>query len=225
MARTTKKTATIDPNMVSIADFCQSQGINEQIFRLELMPHLDNADSVKVVDFDLARSVAEQITATKAALPAQTSNTAETTAKDENLTLSELQASTETAQNQPQQPQNTNIVPNASSTPVATGQGQNKPLPSALDELIASAEDDINLADLVLVYRNQQIAQNAQTRDNELVAQLRERRIERRNQVFDQLRELNQKQPTAPELPELPAALSDEIAILSDELGKSLNLA
>ena len=33
-ARKTTKTAVIDPNSVSIADFCQSQGINEQIFRL-----------------------------------------------------------------------------------------------------------------------------------------------------------------------------------------------
>jgi hypothetical protein len=222
MPRTTKKTAVIDPNAVNIADFCASQGINEQIFRLELMPHLDNADSAKVVEFDLARTVAEQITASKAALPAQTSNTTETTSTAENLTPSELEPSTETASNQPQKPQNSHIVPNTPYTPSVPTQGQKTNLPSALDELIASAEDDINLADLVLVYRNQQIAQNAQARDSELVVQLRERRLERRNQVFAHIRDLNGRQPIAPELPELPASLTDEIKALADELGKSL---
>ena len=78
-ARKTTKTAVIDPNSVSIADFCQSQGINEQIFRLELMQHLDNADSAKVVAFDVAQQVASTIQATSKALP-------ETTTTPENLT-------------------------------------------------------------------------------------------------------------------------------------------
>jgi hypothetical protein len=216
-ARKTTKTAVIDPNSVNISDFCASQGINEQIFRLELMQHLDDADSSKTCDFDVARTVASTITATKPALP-QTQEIAES------LTPSELQPAPETAQNQPQKPQNSDIVPNSPSAPVPQGQGQKTNLPTALDELIASAEDDINLADLVLVYRNQQIAANTQTRDSELVAQLRERRIDRRNQVFDQLRELNQKQPEAAELPELPQSLTDEIDALSKELGKSLSI-
>lgn len=224
MPRTTKKTAVIDPNMVSIAEFCQSQGINEQIFRLELMPHLDNADSAKVVEFDLARTVAEQITASKAALPAQTSNTTETTAKAETITPSTLQPAPEIAPEQPQKPQNSLQVTSGTNSPITPGQAQNKPLPTALTELIAASQENIELADLVAVYRNEQILSNAQSRDAELVVKLREQRIENRQQVFNELRELNSRQPIAPELPELPASLSDEIAALSNELGKSLSI-
>lgn len=217
MPRSTKKTATIDANMVSIAEFCASQGINEQIFRLELMTYLDNADSAKVCDFDVARIVASNITTTSKALP-------ETIETPENLTPQGLQPSTEPAQNQPLKPQNSDIVASTSKAPVVQGQPPNKPLPTALTELIAASQETIELADLVSVYRNEQILQNAQSRDTELVLRLREQRIENRNQVFDQLRELNAKQPQAPELPELPASLSDEIKALSDELGKSLRL-
>lgn len=217
MARKTTKTATIDANSVNISEFCHSQGINEQIFRLELMQYQDTADSSKICDFDVARQVANSLAATSKQLP-ETQETAE------NLTPPELQPAPEPAPEQPQKPQNSGIVASAPSAPVPQGQPPKTNLPTALDELIASAEDDINLADLVLVYRNQQIAANAQTRDNELVGQLRERRIERRNQVFDHIRDLNQKQPIAPDLPELPAALSDEIDALSRELGKSLRL-
>ncbi|MFM6134409.1 MAG: hypothetical protein ACKPCP_09585 [Sphaerospermopsis kisseleviana] len=214
MPRKIKKTTTIDTEIVNISDFCRTQDINEQIFRLELMQHLDDADTTKIVPFEVARTVASAIAATKSALP-QSQESPET------LTPQAIQPPTESAQNQPQKPQNSNIVASNPSTPVAQVQGQ-KPLPSALDELIASAEDDINLADLVLIYRNQQIAANTETRDNELVLQLRERRIERRNQVFDHIRDLNSRQPQSPELPELPPALSDEIKALSNELGKHL---
>ncbi|MFM6158558.1 MAG: hypothetical protein ACKPE3_37160, partial [Sphaerospermopsis kisseleviana] len=64
-----------------------------------------------------------------------------------------------------------------------------------------------------------------QSRDTELVFKLREQRLENRSLVFDQLRELNARQPIAPELPELPPALSNEIKALSDELGKQLKLS
>lgn len=219
-ARKTTKTAVIDPNSVSIADFCASQGINEQIFRLELMQHLDNADSTKIVAFDVANQVASTITATTKALPQQVETT-------ENLTPQELQPSLETAAEQPQKPQNSSIATSGNSSQVsATGQPANgSNIPTALQELIQESEDVIELADLVHTYRNQQIIQNARTRDSELVVQLRERRIETRQQVFDQLRDLNNRQPIAPELPELPSALSEEIAALSDELGKKLAAA
>ncbi len=215
-ARTTKKTAVIDPNSVEIAAFCQSQGINEQIFRLELMQFVDNADSTKTVNFDVAQQVASTIQATSKALP----QTIETT---ENLTPQELQPSQETATEQPQKPQNSSIAastPKAISNP-ATGAN----IPTALEELIQESEEVIELADLVHSYRNQQIIQNAQSRDSELVVQLRERRLETRNQVFDSLRGLNAKQPIPQELPELPSSLSEEIAALSNELGKPLNRA
>jgi hypothetical protein len=210
----TKKTAVIDPNSVAIADFCQSQGINEQIFRLELMQHLDNADSAKVVAFDVATQVASTIQATSKALP-------ETTATTENPTPQELQPSQETAQVTGDQPQNSLQVASGSKAISTSATGSQ--VPTALEELIQESEEVIELADLVHSYRNQQIIQNAQSRDSELVLQLRERRLETRNQVFDSLRGLNARQPIAQELPELPSSLSDEIAALSDELGKQLN--
>lgn len=216
MARSSKKIAVIDPNMVNITDFCQSQGINEQIFRLELMQHCDDADSTKTVNFDVANQVASTIQATSKALP-------QTIENHQNLTTPELQTATEPATEQPQKPQNSSI---AASTPkeVATSpNGQNNPVPTALQELIQESEEVISLADLVHNYRNQQIIQNAQARDSELVVQLRERRIETRNQVFDSLRALNSKQPIPQELPELPTSLSDDITALSNELGKKLS--
>jgi hypothetical protein len=222
--RKTTKTAVVDPNMVTIADFCQSQGINEQIFRLELMQHCDDADSTKTVAFDVANQVASTIQATSKALP-------QTTETTENLTQSELQLSQETAQNIGDSTRQ-NIPVSSKIATTHTTQGietaaksanTKGTIPTALQELIQESEEVIELSDLVHSYRNQQIIQNAQTRDSELVVQLRERRIETRNQVFDSLRNLNSRQPIPQELPELPASLSDEIKALSDELGKSLN--
>ena len=213
MARKTAKTAAIDLNMVSIADFCQNQGINEQIFRLELMQYQEDADSSKIVDFDVANQILSNIQAASKALP-------EVTPKPENLTPTDLQPSQETAADEPQKPQNSSIVGNApkSISNPATG----SQVPTALTEFIAKSQEDIELFDLVQIYRNEQIIQNAQTRDSELVMQLREQRLESRAMVFEQLRELNSRQPIPQELPELPTALSDEIRSLADELGKKL---
>lgn len=213
-ARTTKKTAVIDPNSVSIADFCQSQSINEQIFRLELMQHCDDADSTKTCDFSVAQQVASTIQAISKALP-------ETTATPENLTPQELQPSQETATGEPQKPQNSFMVASGSKAISTSATGSQ--VPTALTEFIAKAQDDIELFDLVQVYRNEQILTNSESRDSELVLKLREQRLESRALVFDQLRDINSRQPVAQELPELPAALSDEIAALSNELGKKLN--
>lgn len=208
----TKKTAVIDPNSVAIADFCQSQGINEQIFRLELMQHLDNADSTKTCDFDVAQNVAAVLTSQSKSLPSS-----------ETVATPELQPAQKTATEQPQKPQNSSITassPKAISSPAIGSQ-----VPTALTEFIAKAQDDIELFDLVQVYRNEQILTNSESRDSELVLKLREQRLESRALVFDQLRGLNARQPIPQELPELPAALSDEIKALSNELGKSLNCA
>lgn len=209
-----KKTAVIDPNSVDIADFCSSQGINEQIFRLELMQHCDNADSLKFISPDVASQVATSIQSTSKALP-------QTTQEPENLTPQSFEPSQETASEVPQKPQNSDMV-------ASTPNSLNKPptgtaIPSLLDELIQESEDVIELADLVHQYRNTQIIENARTRDSELVVQLRERRIDNRNKIFDSLRDLNSRQPLAPDLPELPPSLKDEIKSLSDELGKQLS--
>lgn len=212
-ARKNTKTSVIDPNSVAIADFCQSQGINEQIFRLELMQFVDNADSTKIVAFEVAQSVASTITATNKALPQQVEN-------PENLTTEALQPTTETAADEPQKPQNSGMVASGSNALNKPATGSQVPI--ALSEFISKSQEDIELFDLVQVYRNEQILTNSQARDQELVAQLREQRLENRALVFDQLRDLNSRQPIAPELPELPSALSEEIAALSNELGKKL---
>ncbi len=220
MARTSKKTAVIDPNSVAIADFCQSQGINKQIFRLELMQHCDDADSTKTCDFGVAQGVAAVLLSQSKTLPSS-----------ENQTEKALQPAQETAQPQGDST-GQNIPVSSKIATTQTGQGmetshkigstKGHAVPTALQELIQESEEVIELADLVHTYRNQQIIQNAQTRDSELVVQLRERRLETRSQVFDSLRGLNARQPVPQELPELPASLSEEIAALSDELGKKL---
>jgi hypothetical protein len=223
-ARTTKKTATIDPNSVAIADFCQSQGINEQIFRLELMQHCDDADSTKTCDFGVATQVASTIQATSKALP-------QTIETPESITPQELQPSQETAQPQENSTgQNIPVSSKIATTHTAQGietaakSGNAKgTVPTALTEFIAKAQDDIELFDLVHVYRNEQILTNSESRDSELVLKLREQRLESRALVFDQLRDLNSRQPVPQELPELPSSLSEEIKALSDELGKQLN--
>jgi hypothetical protein len=178
------------------------------------MQHLDDADSTKSINFDLANSVASTITTTQPALlPTQEI--------PETIAPQSFEPSQETATEVPQKPQNNAIVgntPNSLNKPPA---GAN--VPTLLDELLEESEEVIELADLVHSYRNAQIIQNAQTRDLELVATLRERRIDNRNKIFDQLRDLNARQPVTPDLPELPSSLKDEIKALSNELGKQLS--
>jgi hypothetical protein len=218
MPRTAKKpTATIDPNLVNIADFCLAEGLNEQIFRLELMQFVDNADSTKSINFDVAQTVASTIQNLKPALP----QIVDQVEIPETIAPQELQPSQETPSDDPQKQQNSSLVgntPNSLNKPAA---GAN--IPTALTEFIAKSQEDIELFDLVQIYRNEQILANSQTRDQELVMQLREQRLENRSLVFDQLRDLNARQPIQPDLPELPSSLKDEIKSLSDELGKRLS--
>ena len=224
MATRTKKTAVIDPNSVEIAAFCTSQGINEQIFRLELMQHCEDADSTKTCDFGVAQSVAAGIQSTNKALP-------QTIETPESLTTEAIQPSQELEHKNTEE----NSQENSKIAVTQAAQGleashkipstKGQAIPTALSEFISKSQEDIELFDLVQIYRNEQIIQNAQSRDSELVAQLREQRLENRAFVFDQLRELNARQPVPQDLPELPASLSDEIAALSNELGKKLTAA
>ena len=223
MATTTRRkktTLTTDNDMpqtfetIAVSDVCAQNGLSEQSFRLTLMEFQpDDFDSVRAIPVTVAEQVLATIQATQPALPQQVETT-------ETLTPQELQPAQEVATQEPQKPQNSAMAvsgSNAISAP-ATGAA----IPTALEELIQESEETIELADLVHSYRNQQILQNAQTRDSELISQLRERRLETRNQVFDSLRDLNSRQPVAQELPELPSALSSEIASLANELGKKL---
>jgi hypothetical protein len=202
---------------IAISDVCTQNGLSEQTFRLALMEFQpDDFDSVRAIPVTVAEGVLATIQATSKALP-QTIETSET------VSPQELQPSQETATQEPQKPQNSPMVastPKAISSP-ATG----ATVPTALTEFIAKAQDDIELFDLVHVYRNEQILTNSESRDSELVLKLREQRLESRALVFDQLRDLNSRQPIAQELPELPASLSDEIDSLCNELGKQLKRA
>lgn len=213
--------------LTAISEVCKAENVTEQAFRLalaELRP--DDFDSIKVIPTTQSEQVLATLTASKPALPAPTVPTDTTAQLPENQATQALQTAPETAPNMGDQPQNSDIVASVPGSQInQAGQPKNQsPIPTALEELIQESEEVIQLADLVHNYRNQQILSNAQSRDSELVVQLRERRIETRNQVFDQLRGLNAKQPTAPELPELPPNLTDEIGALSRELGKSLTV-
>lgn len=208
MPRTKK---TIDLNAVNIADFCQSQGINEQIFRLELMAYSDSADSVKDIGFDVATEVASNIKTTNKALPESQKN-------PESLTPQGLQPTSQPAPEQTQKPQNSAMATSANSI-------VNNPAsaPDAIQELLIESEEYIELADLVHNFRNEQILKNKETRDRELILSLREKRLSVRSRVFDGLRELNYKQPPIPDLPDMPLSLKDEIKNIAGELGKRLS--
>jgi DNA-directed RNA polymerase subunit H (RpoH/RPB5) len=213
--------------LVSISDTCKAESVTEQAFRLALMDiRPDDFDTIKSIPQTQSEQVLATLTATKPALPAPTSPTDTTPETAETSTPQALQPALETAPNMGDQPQNSDIVASSQNSQVAApGQPKNQSLiPTALDELIASAEEDIALADLVLIYRNQQISQNTQARDGELVQQLRQSRTDNRAKTFDALRELNSRQPIAPDLEELPESLSSEIDRLALELGKQLSL-
>jgi len=206
---------------IAISDVCTQNGLSEQTFRLALMEFQpDDFDSVRAIPVTVAEQVLATITATSKALPATEQPQLEPQTTPENLTTEALQPSHETATEQPQKPQNSSIVGNAPKA-ISTSAAGSK-VPTALTEFIAKAQDDIELFDLVQVYRNEQILTNSESRDSELVLKLHEQRLSSRALVFDQLRELNSRQPVAQELPELPASLSDEIKALSNELGKKL---
>jgi hypothetical protein len=226
MATTTRRKKTTLPAVddmpqtfetIAISDVCTQNGLSEQTFRLALMEFQpDDFDSVRAIPVTVAEGVLATIQATSKALP-------ETTQNPENITPQKLQPSQETATQEPQKPLNSPMVastPKAISSPATAAT-----VPTALTEFIAKAQDDIELFDLVQVYRNEQILTNSESRDSELVLKLREQRLESRALVFDQLRDLNSRQPVPQELPELPSSLSEEIKALSDELGKQLNRA
>ncbi|MTJ10691.1 hypothetical protein [Anabaena sp. UHCC 0204] len=232
MATTTRRKKTPQPTpdvmpqtfeTIAISDVCAQNELSEQTFRLALMDFQpDDFDTVRAIPVTVAEQVLATITATSKALPATEQPQLEAQTTTENQTERAIQASQETAAEQPQNQQNSSI---ATSTPkVISSPATGANIPTALEELIQESEEVIELADLVHSYRNAQIIQNAQSRDSELVANLREKRIETRQQVFDSLRGLNSRQPIAPELPELPSSLSEEIKALSDELGKQLHI-
>jgi hypothetical protein len=91
-----------------------------------------------------------------------------------------------------------------------------------LDELIAASEEEIKLADLVSQFKTQQILQNQQARDVQLVAQLREQRLNTRQGYFGALRDLQATTIDRPEVIPDNLDFETEVTRLSNELGKQL---
>ncbi|MGM3305747.1 hypothetical protein ACSQ6I_07085 [Anabaena sp. WFMT] len=236
MATTTrrKKTPVATPEtmpatheLVSISDICKAENITEQAFRLALMDvRPDDFDSIKAIPTTQSEQVLATIQATSKALSAHTVPTDTTPQLLESRATQALEPAQETAPNIGDQPQNSDIVASGSNSQInqASQPANGTALTTALDEILAKSEEAIALADLIAVYRNEQILANADTRDKELVAKLREQRNDARHATFDRLRDLNAKQPIAPELPELDSTLDDEIASLARELGKQFSL-
>ncbi|AFZ61435.1 hypothetical protein H6G54_28505 [Anabaena cylindrica FACHB-243] len=210
----------------SISEVCKAESVTEQAFRLalaEIRP--DDFDSIKAIPTTQSEQVLATLTATSKALPSHAVPTDTTLETAESTTPQVLQPAPETAPKTEDQPQNSDIVASGGNSQInqSNQPANGTALTTALDEIIANSEEAIALADLIAVYRNEQILANADTRDKELVAKLREQRNDARHATFDRLRDLNAKQPIAPELPELDSTLDDEIANLARELGKQLH--
>lgn len=207
--------------LISISATCKAENLTEQSFRLALMElRPDDFDSIKAIPQSQIDMVLSTLTAAKLAPAASKQPQLEDGVNSESFAQQELQPSP----NQPQKQQNFDMVASGNSSQISgeTGAGIGEIVPGILDELIQKSDDDIALADLIHVYRNEQILSNAGTRDKELIGKLRELRQENRVSTFDKLRDLNSRQPIAQELPELDNSLEAEIAQLSQELGKPL---
>jgi hypothetical protein len=230
------ETATAAPGLtpmkpdetINIADYCKAQNLSEQSFRLVLEAirpdDFDSIGSIPQSDIDyVLATFAATLPATNNALP-----TAESPAiqalepNNADSTIPELPQNPET---QPQQGIEGNVLTVAKSG--IGGLTQSQPISQGgnitlLDELIAASEEEIKLADVVAQFKNQQIIQNQQARDAQLVAQLREQRLNTREGYFNSLRDL---QSTTIDRPELMADNFDfdgELDRLSQELGKQL---
>jgi hypothetical protein len=213
---------------INISDYCKAQNLSEQSFRLVL-------EAIRPDDFDSIGSIPQSdidyVLATFAATLPATNNalsTAESLATqpiEPNNADSTIPESPQKPETQSQQGIQGNVLTVAKSG--IGGLTQNQPISQGgnitlLDELIAASEEGIKLADVVAQFKNQQIIQNQQARDAQLVAQLREQRLNTREGYFNSLRDLQSTTIDRPEL--LPDNLDfdAEITRLSNELGKSL---
>jgi len=230
------QTATAAPGLkpmntnetINISDYCKAQNLSEQSFRLVLENiRPDDFDSVKLI----SQSDVEYVLATFAAtLPA--TNNALPTAESSAIQPIELINADSTTPNSTQSPEtqaqqgveaNGAIVANSG----IGGLTQNQTNPQGanitlLDELIAASEEEIKLADLVSQFKTQQIIQNQQARDAQLVAQLREQRLNTRQGYFGALRDLQATTIDKPEITPDNLDFDAEITRLSAELGKQL---
>ncbi|CAM6002151.1 unnamed protein product [Sphagnum balticum] len=225
---TTVTTMTTNES-VNIADYCKAENLSEQQFRLVL-------ENIRPDDFDTVKSLPQSdidyvvATLTQATLSApnnshQIARSQTEQAIESNVADSTSRDDSKTPEIQPQQgiqPDGA-IVANSGIGGLKgkqqISQGSNITL---LDELIAASEEEIKLADLVSQFKNQQIIQNQQARDGQLVAQLREQRLNTREGYFGALRDLQATTIDKPELMADDLDFQSEVTRLSTELGKQL---
>jgi len=205
---------------LKILDICNAQNLTEQAFRLALAQiRPDDFDSTKEVSSEEAESVLASINPPKIA----------ETPTPQALDASEADSNTEKPSEIPETNTQQGLQPVglavANSGNVVSGNRPKAEGLAALKELVAAAEEEIKLADLVSQFKNQQIIQNAEARDNELAVRLRDRRLYLREDYLNSIRSM---QSTGVESPELPCDgfdLSSEIQNLNMELGKQLTVS
>jgi hypothetical protein len=229
------ETATAAPGLepmtpnetINISDYCKAQNLSEQSFRLILENiRPDDFDSIKLIpqsDIDYVLATLTALPATNNALPIAESPA--TQALEPVEADSTIPDSPQNSETQPQQGVEANgaIVANSGIGGLTQNQQVNQgPNITLLDELIAASEEEIKLADLVSQFKTQQIIQNQQARDAQLVAQLREQRLNTREGYFNSLRNLQSTNIEKPELMADDLDFEAEITRLSAELGKQL---
>jgi len=205
------------PTTLSIIDICNAQNLTEQAFRLALAQiRPDDFDSTKEVSSEEAESVLASINPPKIAETRTPQGIQPIVADNTKEETSEIP---ETPVQQGLQPVGLTV---ANSGNVTIGNRPKAEGLAALKELVAAAEEEIELADLVSQFKNQQIIQNAEARDAELAVRLRDRRLDRRGGYLDAIRGMQSTTIDRPEIPSDDFDLSSEIQNLNMELGKQL---
>jgi len=208
------------PTTLKIVDVCKAENLTEQAFRLALAQFRpDDFDTIK----ELSPVEVEQVLATinppkiaesqapQGVQPIEADNTSKET--------SEIP---ETPVQQGLQPVGLTV---ANSGNVVSGNRPKAEGLAALKELVAAAEEEIELADLVSQFKNQQIIQNAEARDNELAVRLRDRRLYLREDYLNSIRSMQSTRIESPELPSDDFDLNTEVESLNGELGKQLTVS
>jgi len=237
MARPRKSTSTpttvtiMNTNeTVNISDYCKAQSLSEQAFRLVL-------ENIRPTDFDAVKSVPQSdidyvVATLTASLPApnnvnQIAGSHTEQVIEFNVADSTNDDDSKTPETSTQQGTERNGLTVANSGNGGMSQNQSTPQGSnitLLDELIASSEEEIKLADLVSQFKTQQILQNAAARDAQLVDQLRNQRLNTRAGYFDALRGLQSTTIDRPEIAPDDLDFDADVTRLSNELGKQLTI-
>jgi hypothetical protein len=202
---------------LKILDICNAQNLTEQDFRLALA-------QIRPNDFDSTKEVsteeAEQVLAT--INPPKIAESQAPQGIQPIVAISNTEETSEIPKTDTQQGLQPVGLAVANSGNVVSGNRPKAEGLAALKELVAAAEEEIELADLVSQFKNQQIIQNAEARDAELAVRLRDRRLDRRGGYLDAIRGMQSTTIDRPEIPSDDFDLSSEIQNLNMELGKQL---